>query len=340
MKARSIGPLLGYACLLVACTKASDVANGAAGHAGAQSGTGGSAIAGSQGASGAGANGAAGGRGAGTGGAGGVAGTGGAASGTGCPSGIAIPALCRMCADGSCGTASCSAGKFTGFVCPDDADGGAAGSAGSAGSGGGACNLACVIGTHCVVNPTPMCVPDASDAGVDAGSSGALHWVVSCGSPVCQGNGIYDSPNIPNCTTEQEGQSCMTEGQRCDGVAMCGATLLCATKPPQTCPISRARYKQEIHYLGDAERDQFHDQVTQMRLASYRYKSAPDVPQLGFMIDDVEPSVAVAGDHVNLYAYLSMAVAAIQVQDRQIKDLQRELERLRANDCQVPLRCD
>lgn len=340
MKARSIGPLLGYACLLVACAKASDSANGAAGHAGAQSGTGGSAVAGSQGASGAGANGGAGGRGAGGRGAGtgGAAGAGGAVGGNGCPSGIAIPALCRVCADGSCGTASCSAGKFTGFVCPDDADGGAAGSAGSGGVG--VCNLACLKGKHCEANPKPTCVDDASDAGVDAGSSGALHWVVSCGTPVCQGTGFYDDPNIPNCTTEQEGQSCTTQGQRCDGVAMCGATLLCATKPPQTCPISRARYKQEIRYLGDAERDQFHDQITQLRLASYRYKSAPDVPQLGFMIDDVEPSVAVSGDHVNLYAYLSMAVAAIQVQDRQIKDLQRELERLRANDCRVPLRCD
>jgi hypothetical protein len=327
MTTRNIYPLLGYACLLVACAKASDGANGAAGHGGVQSGTGGSAVAGSQATSGTGGSGGGGGRGAGAGGAGGS---------NACPSGSAIPALCRVCADGSCGTASCSAGKFTGFVCPDDAGGGAAGSAGS--SGGGVCNLACIKGKHCEANPKPICVDDASDAGVDAGSSGAWHWVVSCGSPVCQGSGFYDDPNIPNCTTEKEGQSCTTEGQRCDGVAMCGATLLCAAKPPQTCPISRARYKQEIRYLGDAERDQIHDQITQLRLASYRYKSAPDVPQLGFMIDDVEPSVAVSGDHVNLYAYLSMAVAAIQVQDRQIKDLQRELEQLRDNECHVPQR--
>jgi hypothetical protein len=328
VRTRNIYLLLGYACVLVACTKSSDGANGAAGNGG----RGGSSVAGSQAGSGAGGKSGAGGTGSGAGGAAGAAGS------HGCPSGIAIPTLCRVCADGSCGTASCSSGKFTGFVCPDDADGGAAGSAGS--SSGGACNLACVKGTHCLVNPTPMCVEDANDAGADAGSSGALHWVVSCGSPVCQGAGLYDDPKIPNCTTEKEGQTCTTEGQRCDGVASCGATLLCATKPPQTCPISRARFKQEIRYLDDAERDQFHDQITQLRLASYRYKSAPDVPQLGFMIDDVEPSVAVAGDHVNLYAYLSMAVAAIQVQDRQIKLLRRELEQLRATDCQVPLRCD
>jgi uncharacterized small protein (DUF1192 family) len=66
-------------------------------------------------------------------------------------------------------------------------------------------------------------------------------------------------------------------------------------------------------------------------LASYRYKQAEDAgPQLGFIIEDIEPSVAVSGDHVNMYGYLSMAVAAIQVQQEQIASLQRELERLRA----------
>jgi hypothetical protein len=279
MKTRDSWSLLSCACLLVACAKSSDATNGAAGSGGsAHAGSSGSAAHGGSGAGGSGAAGAAGGK--------------------ACPDGIAIPTLCRVCADGSCGTPSCSAGKFTGFVCPEDAAGGS------------------------------------------GGNGAALHWVVSCGSPVCQGNGFYDDPNIPNCTTEKEGDVCQTQGQRCDGVAMCGATLLCASKPPQTCPISRARYKQQISYLNDAERDQYHEQITQLRLASYRYTSAPNVPQLGFMIDDVEPSVAVAGDHVNLYAYLSMAVAAIQVQDRQIKALQRELEQLRASRCQVPWRCD
>lgn len=47
------------------------------------------------------------------------------------------------------------------------------------------------------------------------------------------------------------------------------------------------------------------------------------------MIDDIEPSVAVSGDRVNMYGYLSMAVAAIQVQQRRIAALQRGLRRLR-----------
>jgi hypothetical protein len=253
----------------------------------------------------------------------------GTSAGAGC-GGVAIPQSCLVCPDGRCGAPTCSGGKFTGFVC--DADGGEAVSrdAGTV----GVCNLACVRGKHCVANPVATCIDDAPDAAADAGSkpgTGALHWVEGCGSPVCRGDGNFDDPSIPNCTTEKEGQPCTTDGQRCDGVLSCGATLLCAAQAPQTCPKSRARYKQDISYLGEAERSRLHDQITQLRLASYRYKSAPDVPQLGFMIDDVEPSVAVAGDHVNLYAYLSMAVAAIQVQDQEIKALRKEVEELRAS---------
>jgi hypothetical protein len=66
-----------------------------------------------------------------------------------------------------------------------------------------------------------------------------------------------------------------------------------------------------------------------MPLASYRYKSAEDNEQLGFIIDDIEPSAAVSGDRVNMYGYLSMAVAAIQVQQGQIHRLEAELQAMR-----------
>jgi hypothetical protein len=289
------------ACLLVACPKDVDSPNPDAGHAAAGAGrtAGSHSVSGGGGAGQAGHASGTGGKGAG--GAGSNAAGSGGAGGNGCPRDIAIPALCRVCDDGSCGTPSCSGGKFVGFVCLNDADGGTLDAGTSAADGGT----------------------------VDAGTTAALHWVESCGAPVCQAGGPYDDPNIPNCTTEKVGQSCTTDGQRCDGVATCGATLLCATQAPQTCPRSRAEYKENIRYLGAAERAQFHDQIAQLPLASYRYKNAPDVPQLGFMIDDVEPSVAVSGDRVNLYAYLSMAVAAIQVQDQRIQELQLQVERLR-----------
>src|SRR6185295_2111417 len=133
----------------------------------------------------------------------------------------------------------------------------------------------------------------------------------TCGDPVC---GISpdpsDDPNIPNCTTEKEGQSCDKRDQQCDGVLLCGASLVCTdkdpTKNPTTgatmCPISRARYKRDIAYLDEAGLRTYRDQILNMPLASYHYRSAPEsAPQLGFIIEDIEPSVAVSGDHVNLY---------------------------------------
>jgi hypothetical protein len=148
------------------------------------------------------------------------------------------------------------------------------------------------------------------------------------------GQGNYDSPDISNCTSETLGAPCDTENKRCDGVAGCGATYVCAatdpTMRPGGCPISRARFKEDIAYLDERALRAYHEQIMRMPLASYRYKHAEGAgPQLGFIIEDIEPSVAVSGDQVNLYGYLSMAVAAIKVQQKQIEALQRELRQRR-----------
>jgi hypothetical protein len=228
---------------------------------------------------------------------GGRAGEGGQSGGDSCAN-VAIPASCKLCSDNRCGTPTCSSGKFTGFVCPEDADAGAA-DAGSGGASGSA-------------------------------ASGAFHWFQGCGTPVCRADdNPFDDPSIRNCTSEKLGDACATEGERCDGVLSCGATYICATRMPSPCPISRARFKQDIRYLDDASRRQVYEELTRIRLATYHYKAAPEVDQLGFMIDDVEPSVATSGDQVNMYGYLSMAVAAIQVQDQRIRALERELAELR-----------
>ena len=214
-------------------------------------------------------------------------GTAGSSAATACPPNLALPAICRMCADGTCGVAECKDGRFAAWRCPEDGE-------------------------------------------------EALRWYTSCGAPVCSSDpDPFDDPSIPNCTTEREGGACDQENTRCDGVASCGATLICAktdpTMGPGGCPRSRARFKQEIDYLSQKELLAYHDELIDLPLASYHYRSAPSAgPQLGFIIEDIEPSVAVSGDHVNMYGYLSMAVAAIQVQQAQIAELQRELERMRS----------
>jgi len=174
------------------------------------------------------------------------------------------------------------------------------------------------------------------------GGSVDLQWFTSCGTPVCTADTEpFDSASIDNCTSEKVGDACSEEGARCDGVATCGATLICATSDPQAgaggCPRSRARYKEEIHYLDGQALARYHEQVVRMPLASYRYKqSAEGSDQLGFIIEDIEPSAAVSGDRVNLYGYLSMAVAAIKVQQQQIDTLERELAELKETRPQDP----
>jgi hypothetical protein len=70
-----------------------------------------------------------------------------------------------------------------------------------------------------------------------------------------------------------------------------------------------------------------------MKLARYRYTAqGPNAPRrLGFLIDDQESSPAVDAerDMVDLYGYLSMAVASLQVQAREIEALKAEVAQLR-----------
>ena len=170
------------------------------------------------------------------------------------------------------------------------------------------------------------------------GGGGPLQWYAGCGGPVCS-NEPTDNPNVDDCTAQQQaGVSCTTRGAQCDTNA-CGTLLTCTdSSPTDICPSSRARHKTDIQYLDGQALEALHDQVLQMPLASYQYKTdASGEQQLGFIIEDVEPSGAVRGDRVNLYGYLSMAVAAIQVQSRQIEALHQQLTTLRAELDPAPM---
>jgi hypothetical protein len=137
--------------------------------------------------------------------------------------------------------------------------------------------------------------------------------------------------------------SCSVQGQQCgtaDYFYNCGAIEVCAsqdpTKPPNACPISSRKFKDGIEYVDGAGLRQLHDETLQMRLATYNYKAQvgdPNPKHLGFIIEDNppnSPAVDWSHDRVDLYGYLSMVVATMQVQEEEISDLRRELELARS----------
>ena len=163
----------------------------------------------------------------------------------------------------------------------------------------------------------------------------AYTWWKTCGDPVCSTHRV--DPNVRACTSEQVGQGCTKAGDVCDPGDMCNSHYQCAAADPTKtnggCPISRAKYKRDIRYLDDAELAEQERRLLEMKLATYRYKSAGESGplQLGFIIDDVgqSPSVNADGESVNLYGYASMAVAALKVQARQIAELREEVGALK-----------
>ncbi len=160
-------------------------------------------------------------------------------------------------------------------------------------------------------------------------------WFVTCGYPVCPG--VWSpTPGVPLCTSEKEGDPCSSPDQVCDAKAGCGQFLKCAATDPklQGCPKSRASWKSDIRYLDGEQQKELATELLDTRLATYRYTAAgPQAPRhLGFLIDDQpdSPAVDARRDMVDLYGYLSMSVATLQVQQRQIEALRQELATLRA----------
>jgi uncharacterized small protein (DUF1192 family) len=102
-----------------------------------------------------------------------------------------------------------------------------------------------------------------------------------------------------------------------------------------TCPISTRRAKDEIAYLDDAARARLRDEVARVKLATYRYKQGDPARHLGFVIEDMppgSPAVLPSRDRVDLYGYVSMAVAALQEHERELAALRAEVARLSAEN--------
>lgn len=174
-----------------------------------------------------------------------------------------------------------------------------------------------------------------------SGGSGGLQWYTTCGDPVCMDpdGGSSIPPGATLCTTEMVGAACTTAGATCwPADSQCGVQLICAASdpklPPNSCPISRVSYKKNIDYLSEADVASIAEEATTMRLSSWNYKteSGSSRRHVGFLIDDMPESVAVAasGEQVDLYGYTSMAIAAVQVQDKRLKALEKELASMRS----------
>jgi hypothetical protein len=172
-------------------------------------------------------------------------------------------------------------------------------------------------------------LPPAEPAAQDQADMKACPYMV----PVCEAPCKLVGHCPQKCQCPQGGTVC--------GSTVCYGNQTCCSGMPfpeptcingDVCPISRAKYKTEIEYLSQSDDQKLHDQLLDMPLASYRYKTEePGSHHLGFIIDDVgkSPAVDSAGEHVDLYGYTTMAVATLKVQSRQIAELQREVADLR-----------
>lgn len=157
----------------------------------------------------------------------------------------------------------------------------------------------------------------------------------TCGDPVCRG--FTPKPGIRDCGPITEGARCPTRyiGEVCDPHDQCNRLLECRRDPNTgPCPISKAEYKYGIDYLSAEESERLRRELLSFKLATWHYnEEAPSEREhLGFIIDDVPGSAAVAadGDHVDLYGYATMTVATVQAQQKQLDAQRAEIEALKS----------
>lgn len=149
-------------------------------------------------------------------------------------------------------------------------------------------------------------------------------------------------PSTIFCTTEKIGAPCREyearcclPGQRCTN-GNCNEYLTCVDHDPSgvACRLrSRRHFKHNIAYLAHGDLEQLRTKLLGINLTRFSYNGEPAsaAPHLGFIIEDVEPSPSVdsQSDAVDLYGYVSMAVATIQVQEGEIQALREEVDALR-----------
>jgi hypothetical protein len=92
---------------------------------------------------------------------------------------------------------------------------------------------------------------------------------------------------------------------------------------------STRRSKRDVRYIDDMDAFALRDDLVGLRLATFQYVDEPRDAKvrLGFMVEDSPAVLAVdrSKEAVDLYSFVSMAVAAIQVQQAEIQQLHDEL---------------
>lgn len=229
---------------------------------------------------------------------------------------------------GKCGDNACAAGE----LCCASAD--------------ESCTPTCTKVATCPVYGRPCKAPDggSTDSGTtDSGGSTNLQWYQTCGDVVCHAS----DAGATTVVCDPLGSPCTGKGTTCgDPNANCGVIQVCDDHDPRGgpggCPISTKKAKEDIGYVDAAALQRLHDETLQMRLATYRYKgpfidpSDPNAKHLGFIVEDQPRSLSVdrGHDRVDLYGYMSMAVATMQVQEKEISQLKREIAEVKATCAQ------
>ena len=97
---------------------------------------------------------------------------------------------------------------------------------------------------------------------------------------------------------------------------------------------STIRLKKDVAYLDEAQRAAVARDLLSLRLATWEYKDPTVSGQrhLGIIIEDAPEVAAVhpSKESIDLYSYASMAIAAAQVQAKEIGELRAQVETLRA----------
>lgn len=206
------------------------------------------------------------------------------------------------------------------------------------GGAGQACHnpqLGCASSTTCGQGCDPVVTGRCGGGGTDSGTT--LQWYTTCGYPTCMGPGDGGDVTDSGAACPTEGTPCSVAGTMCGTAsqANCGVVMVCAASDPKMgtggCPISTRKAKDGIEYVSDPQLQQLHDETMGIRLATYRYKpqvADPGPTHFGFIIEDnlQTPAVDPMHDRVDMYGYVSMVVAAMQVQEKEIAELRQQVE--------------